>query len=58
MSSDEKEVIVKPGDWVILKGDDVIWSDKDLKKVIIRAESIEDDDITVTKEPHAGPLFY
>ncbi len=57
MSSEEKEVIVKPGDWVILKGDVVILSDNDLKKVIRIAESMEDDDITVTKEPHAGPYF-
>ena len=58
MAGDGKEVVVNPGDWVILKSDVVIWANKDLGKVLRKAESMEDDDITVTKEPYPDSLFY
>ena len=51
-------VEVRPGDWVILKGDDVIASDGDLMKILKRAEAMEDDDITISKAPRANSIFY
>jgi hypothetical protein len=49
---------VQPGDWVILKGRDIIYSNKDLRKVMKKAEDLGEDDITVSKEPSANACFY
>ena len=49
---------VKPGDWVLLKDDCVIASDKDARKIIELAQAYEPGDVVVSKEPVSQYCYY
>ncbi len=51
---------IKPndGDWVILRGDDIVECDPDIKKILEIAKKYNDNEIVVSKMPSAEYCFY
>ena len=54
----KNKVEVKPGDWVLLEGDKVIYSDRNFGKVHARAERMKGRDVIISKEPPTKMCFY
>ena len=46
------------GEWVILKKDSIVESNKDLKVILELAKDYEDKEITISKIPSATFSFY
>lgn len=46
------------GEWVILKGDDIIEHDKDIRIIIDLAKNYNEKEITISKIPSATYCFY
>ncbi len=46
------------GEWVILKDDSIIESNKDLKVILELAKNLDDEEITISKVPSATYSFY
>ena len=46
------------GEWVILKDDSIIESNKDLKVILELAKSLDDEEIVISKIPSAAYSFY
>jgi len=46
------------GEWVILKDDSIIESNKDLKIILEHAKKYDDKEITISKIPSATFSFY
>lgn len=46
------------GEWVILKDDSIIESNKDLKVILELAKNLDDEEITISKIPSATYSFY
>jgi hypothetical protein len=46
------------GEWVILKHDSIVESDKDLKVILELAKKYDDKEITISKIPSATFSFY
>ena len=55
---DRARIVVEPGDWVILENDIAVFAHKDLAIVIERAEEMDGDDVTISKQPSSYPCFY
>jgi len=52
------KIAVKPGDWVLLKGDSVLACGRDVKRLIRMYDRLRSDDIVITKEPAGGHGHY
>ena len=46
------------GEWVILKDDQIIEHNKDVKVILERAKKYNDDEITISKVPSTKYGFY
>jgi len=46
------------GEWVILKDDSIVESNKDLKVILELAQEYNDEEITISKIPTATFSFY
>ncbi len=46
------------GEWVILKDDEIIEHNKDVKVILKSAEKYNDDEITISKVPSTKLGFY
>jgi len=54
----KSKIEVKPGDWVLLKDDHVIASNKDASKIIELAQAYEPGEVVVSKEPVSPCCHY
>jgi tartrate dehydratase beta subunit/fumarate hydratase class I family protein len=52
------KIEVKPGDWVLLKGDSVIASDSDVRKIMEIYDRSGDVDLVISKEPVSRHCYY
>ena len=48
----------KPGDWVLLKGDSVVACGRDVGRLIKLADSLESEDLVISKEPISPYCYY
>ncbi|MBN1538945.1 MAG: hypothetical protein JW939_02285 [Candidatus Thermoplasmatota archaeon] len=48
----------KEGDWVVLKGDDIIACDNDPRRLMELIISINDDELLLSKQPSSSHCYY
>jgi len=53
-----EKCVPKPGDWVLLKDDNVIACDKDARKIMELAQDYEPGEVVVSKEPISQYCYY
>ncbi len=46
------------GEWIILKNEEIIEHDRDLKVILKKSENYKDDEITISRIPSATYGFY
>ena len=46
------------GDWVILKNDEIVERNKDIRIILEKAKNYDDKEITISKIPSAMYSFY
>jgi hypothetical protein len=54
----KSKIEVRPGDWVLLKDDTVIASNKDARIIIELAQAYEPGEVVVSKEPVSQYCYY
>ena len=54
MAKDE----VKPGEWVLMDGDEIIDHNANVKKLMAKYRKLGNDNLVITKNPHGDHLFY
>jgi len=52
------KVEVRPGDWVLLKGDRVVASDPDAARIMKLADELGDEELVIAKEPVSQYCYY
>ena len=54
----EHQVDVRPNDWVLMRGDEVIASDPDPKNLMRQYHSLKDSNVYITKNITDTHLFF
>jgi|GEM_PF-6043418 len=49
---------VAPGEWVLLKGDEVIAHNRSIREIIRVYQKMKDDNLIISKEPSSQNCYY